>query len=312
MSNIPPPVTIPEPNTQILTPGSELLHTNIPGKLPFQTTYEEYDKFITEINPRISASSSLQNTPQTPVNQAAKFSIPEPTAFIKHLECVKHLESRLNYRFLELEAKLRFLRLLTAGTELSNKEYTTIDADSEQLNKKVENLNSQIDDLKKLNKNIRKKIGKCFHQTEVRRCVEGKPVLQDEINSMLADINECKQFFQSNGLLDDYAPDDVLGWAKNLINENLLGLDAIKNTVNKMYLEKESLSKELTSLKGELNSLIKEDESIDMELIKLENEKVELENELKILTNHEVSNNEHNLINSYNLLSQLIDIWKAF
>lgn len=311
MSTI-PPLSFTSEITQTSTPGPMLQNTNVSGKLPFQTSYEEYDKFKTEINPYLSSNSSLQNTPQTPRNGNSTSSISDPSTFIKHLESVKHLESRLNYRFLELEAKLRFLRLLTAGTELSNTEYNTIDTDSAQLQTKVESLNLQIDDLKKINKNLRKKISKCFHQTEIRRCIEGKPILQDEIDLMLREISECRKFFELNGLLNDSATDDVVEWAKNLINEDLLGLDILENSVNKIYQEKESLSNELASLKDELDVLVKEDKSIDAELIELESEKLKLEKQLEILSNHEISNTENDLINNYNLLNQLVDVWKAF
>jgi predicted nucleic acid-binding Zn-ribbon protein len=316
MSLLSPTTPISESTTQASTPGtistfSLSLHT----KLPFQTTYEEYEKFITEISP----NTINQGLDSTPILNGYRTEILDPVLFSSYLDSVKHLESRLNYRFLELEAKLRFLRLLTAGTELSNTEISAIDTDLESLQQKITGLEDNVEELKKIGKILRKKIGKCFHQTEIRRCIEGKPILEDETKSLLDEIDECRIFFQSNGLLKEHNKNnesnniDLIGWAKSLVDDNIIGgIDLLKTNINKVKNEDDEMKKTLADLKSTYDNINEEDNQIDDELQQLEIEKEKLKLKLENLSNHQITNDETELLNKFNILNQLLDVWKAF
>lgn len=323
-----PRMSLTQPSTSMSTPTTMLTgstannyhyQNNNETKLPFQTTYEEFEKFISEIsNSDINSQLEEDNdgfavfeSPQTP--KTTRVSIPNPQSFGKHLNNVSHLEMRLNYRFLELEAKLRFLKFLTAGTELSSTELISLDQDSENLTLKIENLEVQIKEMKKMGRIIRKKIGKCFHQSEIRRCIEGKPILEGEINSMIDNIAQFKQFFEQNGIENGIGvTDDVVEWAKQLLGENeVLGLDLIESNLEKTVLELDELEKTLNDLQNTSQSISKEDEELDVELAALENEKTELEEKLLDLENHEITLEESELIKQHKMLNQLVGIWET-
>lgn len=318
-------------STEISTPISLIDNNNINNiviknneKLPFQTIYEEYEKFISEIESTSLSlnvdkdndnTKNISTSPQTPINSAKPdnvSTIPNPKIFSIHLENVIHLENRLNYRFLELDAKLRFLRLLTAGTELSTEELTSIDLDSEQLNIKIENLQIRVNEMKKIGKILRKKISKCFHQSEIRRCIEGRPILEEEINSLNEKITEYRNFFEKNGL--DYSNNKSLKsseWVKKLIDENLFGLDLLENNLNKIIVETDELDKTLNDLKTTSNNISNEEHLIDKEIDDLEKEKFLVENQLKSLSTHESTSNEIELIKQHNNLNKLVGIWES-
>lgn len=307
-----------------LIDNNNTMDINNNEKLPFQTTFEEYEKFISEIESTSFSINDDKNddnnknigvSPQTPtnfVNLNNISNIPNPKIFSTHLENVIHLENRLNYRFLELDAKLRFLRLLTAGTELSTAELTSIDSDSEQLNIKIENLQIRVNEMKKIGKILRKKISKCFHQTEIRRCIEGKPFLEEEIKTLNEKINEYREFFEKNGL--DYNNNKTLEsneWVKKLIDENLFGLDLLESNLTKIIVETEELEKTLNDLRTTSNNISDKEDLIDKEIDDLENEKNFLENQLKLLSAHESTSDEIELIRQHETLNKLVGIWES-
>ena len=222
------------------------------------------------------------------------------------------MQTRLNYRFLELEAKLRFLRLLTAGTELTSSELVSLDADSEQLSVKIDNLEQQVQEMKKIGRILRKKIGKCFHQLEIRRCIEGKPILEEEINAMVEKILEYKTFFEQNGM--EYGGNestDPINWAKQIIDENVFGVDLLETNLNRITSELDELEKTLLDLESTSESISKQEEELDEEIGVLEREKMELEKQLSMLSAHETTPQEQELIKQHRVLSQLVGIWES-
>lgn len=292
-------------------------------KLPFETPYQEYEKFISNevLNKspiKETNESNVTTSPHTPQQQKMDEinNFNDPNKFLKHIDNIKHLENRLNYRFLELEAKLRFLRLLTAGTDISSSDLTSVDIDSEQLQNKLNSLLTQVEELKKIGKTLRKKIGKCFHQAEVRRCIEGKHVLQDEIDMMTEEIRNYQTFFQSNGLNNNFNNDnnnDVIEWAKSLESEKILGGEEfLENNLLKLSEEIEELGKSLTDIEKTFSNVNEEEEQLDEEIIELEREKERLENQYKELSSHEMTEADVKLINEQKVLKQLVSIWESF
>lgn len=309
-------------STQMSTPSTSYDSIN-DNKLPFQTTYEEYEKFISKI-PSISSTagaakeqvpsqtSNVSASPQTPVTTLSAVTIPNPQAFAAHLEAVSHLQTRLNYRFLELEAKLRFLRLLTAGTELSSAELVSLETDSEQLSLKIDNLEQQVQEMKKMGRILRKKIGKCFHQSEIRRCIEGRPILEGEINAMIEKILEHKTFFEQNGM--EYSTgqsSDPVEWAKEFIADNILGVDLLETNLNRITSELDELEKTFLDLKSTSESISKQEEDIDFEIEALQKEKCDLEKQLSELSTHESTPREQELIKQHEMLTELVKIWES-
>lgn len=307
--------------TQLSTPSMSYSSVG-DNKLPFQTTYEEYEKFIHEI-PSIASTinrndqvpqqtGNISASPQTPMTSLSSITVPNPQAFASHLEAVTHLQTRLNYRFLELEAKLRFLRLLTAGTELTSSELVSLDADSEQLSIKIDNLEQQVQEMKKIGRILRKKIGKCFHQLEIRRCIEGKPILEEEINAMVEKTLEYKTFFEENGMeYGDNKSSEPISWAKQFIEENVFGVDLLETNLNRITSELDELEKTLLDLESTSQSITKQEEELDEEIGTLEREKMELEKQLSVLSTHKKTPQEQELIKQHRVLTQLVGIWES-
>lgn len=290
---------------------------DVESKLPFQTTYDEYEKFISQIIPSDDTKipTAESSIPQTPLSTGpSKNTIPNPDSFISHLEAVTYLESRLNYRFLELESKLRFLRFLTAGTKLSSNELASIDLELVQSESKVKELESNVNELKKIGKSLRKKIGKCFHQSEIRRCIEGKPILEDEINEMLQSLSRHREFLESNGLETGYAYDEeaLIEWAKQIVGEDLLAVDLLENNLNRIKSEVDELNTVLQGLVETNDTLqVQESDLID-DIEQLEKEKLELAEKLESVTSRQLQDEEKRLIKQSDILNQLIQTWNSF
>ncbi|TID28381.1 hypothetical protein CANINC_002559 [Pichia inconspicua] len=207
-----------------------------------------------------------------------------PSAFLQHLEVLVQLESRLNYRFLELEAKLRFLRLLTAGTETP----VIDDNDLENAKEKLDLLNTQIESLKKQGKSIRRKIEKCIHHPDVKRCVEGKPVLEKEIEDIEKEIQEMNTYFNSLGL-----PSDLTF-----------------PSLSTMQAQCDELETEFSSLQKQLNDLQVEETELDEEIAQLEKTKYELGEKLKSLSDNVTTDIE--VQEKYKQLTKMIALWEQF
>ncbi|KGK40146.1 hypothetical protein JL09_g815 [Pichia kudriavzevii] len=277
------------------------------GDLPFQTSYEEYDRFISEITARpVSGAEGVETSPRV-----GDHAYVDPVCFNGHLKNVRLLESRLNYRFLELESKLRFLRLLAAGTDLKQDDLALIEADSEAMSQQVESLEAQVEELKKIGKSLRKKIGKCVQQAEIRRCIEGKPILQDEINTMMHEIAEAREFFKENGLFDEPGL-ELLEWAKMFVNENLLGAELLVNNIDKLKKETRILKEELTRVEGKIVSMEEQEKTLDEEIGRLQAEKEALEKHLSQLDQTEASDNDMRLSNEYSAITKLVETWETF
>lgn len=207
-----------------------------------------------------------------------------PTAFLQHLQLLVQLESRLNYRFLELEAKLRFLRLLTAGTETP----TVDDNDLENAREKLELLNTQIEGLKRHGKAVRRKIEKCIHHPDVKRCVEGKPVLEKEIEDIGREIQEMNTHFNSLGL-----PSDLTF-----------------PSLSTMQTQCDELEAEYDSLQKQLDNLQVEEVELDEEIAQLEKTKQELAEKLKSLSNNIPKDTE--IQKKYQQITKMIALWEQF
>lgn len=148
----------------------------------FETPQKEYDTFL--------VTNELFNEQNV-----------TPTGFSGHIQQLERLSMRLNYRFLELDSKLRFLRLISNGSGVDFGELTTQTDLTNQLNKKVKNLETKLDAIKKDTRSLRKKIGRCVYQNEVRRCVEGKDKLQLELTDLDDEIEIMKLWFIENGII---------------------------------------------------------------------------------------------------------------
>jgi predicted nucleic acid-binding Zn-ribbon protein len=344
-STIPTPATPATPlyNDQHFTPetpsksvtrlSSAQIALATKTQLPFTTTYEEFEKFIsgsiTKAGSDISSSSSTAATastsqspgsPCTPdinnrnINGDHVVTLPDPKTFLNHLDTISHLEKRLNYRFLELEAKLRFLRLLTAGTETNKSEISAVDAESAQLQEKVDSLELQVAEAKKAGKTLRKKIGKCFHQTEIRRCIEGKSVLESEMKQMQNEIGEYRKYFSENGLDDTTSGDlDDVDWAKGMVEQELFGGEALlQKGVEKLDDEVKELKSKLEKLEASVEILHNEETELDTEIEALELEKAKLHSQLQVLESHEITPEELELIEKKKNLQILTSAWKSF
>lgn len=314
------------------TPGTPYLRNSQAFdsiKLPFATSYEEYDKFAYrlvnnntdngvfehETSPESLSGSSIPYTPTKSLNSNEKTVGTDPKSFITHLESIKHLETRLNYRFLELDAKLRFLRLLTAGTGMSNEELILLDNENIQLDDKITKLQDKIEELKKIGKLLRKKISKCFHQTEIRRCIEGKAVLQSEIENLEEQIKQGRVFFQNNGLEDDIDnnddkfKEDDNEWISRIVSENLIGFEMLENQLNKIQSEINEMNEVYEGFVETERKILKRDEEVNDEIVKLESEKNQLIEQLSNLQNNPVKDKDKEMLDSYNTMLQLVQFW---
>lgn len=317
--------------SQISTPGiintKTYLYTN-DDKLALQTTYDEYEKFISLISSTKTENNYVETqnisaSPQTPTTNSTSITQPDPHKFTSYLESIRHLNTRLNYRFLELDAKLRFLRLLTAGTELAPSEFASLDGESEQLSLKIDSLETQIEEMKKFGRNLRKKIEKCFHQAEIRRCIEGKPILEDEIDNMIKEISGYRQFFVENGLefitLDNHINGNEetdntnldLEWAKKLVNEDLLGMDLVETNLSNLETEIEELRKTYDDLASTATNISQQKDSLTTELEELERERDKYLDELAELENHQMTSSDTMLLAQQEILTQMVDKWKS-
>lgn len=259
----------------------------------FKTPQNEYETFIVT-----SELFSEQNV--------------SPTAFSNHIQQLERLSMRLNYRFLELDSKLRFLRLISNGSGVDLEELGTQTDLTNQLNTKVKDLETKLDDVKKDTRSLRKKIGRSIYQNEVRRCVEGKEKLEMELKDLNDEIDILKLWFIENGIIQDKTENnnewiDDIPTNLNVFQDPEFGLKKVLELQDELKSQKQIL--EMDNETSQLSF-----PSILQEIDQLKSKKLKIGNQINNLNTRRLSldTKEAQKLNQINHLKSMINKFNQF
>ncbi|GMM29731.1 hypothetical protein DAMA08_024760 [Martiniozyma asiatica (nom. inval.)] len=238
-------------------------------------------------------------TPQSEFEQFQEiqnFQNLSPVAFTNGMAQMARLSQRLQYKFLELDSKLRFLRYLSQSN-------ISIPNDPNQIehSQKFIDLQQQLEISKKETRSIRKKIGKCVYQNEVRRCLDGKQKLQSEIAILNDKILELENWFKSINVLGEYET-----WKE--LPENGI-FEKPDKLISKLEEHGKNLDIKKMSLSNKQHELIVANEKISADLEKLRQLKNELTESLEALKYEKIDSLTKEKIERISQLKKVIELW---
>lgn len=227
------------------------------------------------------------------------------------IAAMERLATRLQYRFLELDSKLRFLRLLSAGTMVDYEALETESNKVEEQMQKLAELESKLEAAKSSSRSLRKKIGRCLYQNEVRKCLDGKKKLLLELKDLEDEIYIYKSWFEENGIIEHVEDDQNAEWIDQ-IPQNLSIFQDPRQALTRVLNSQDQLANKVNETKQSNAHIDTQISSTNEEIELLKAQKINLQTQIEGLENRRLSldNKEAKKIERIGQLKKMLAQWE--